>query len=52
MSVSTDGEAEDDGVEVECENCGYVWTYSGQMWSATCPNCGRKTPTPYAEDDE
>lgn len=39
------------GVETECQNCGYIWTYTGTMWNATCPNCGRKTPTPHAEAD-
>ena len=48
-------DSDDEGVEVECENCGYVWIYKGEMWKATCPRCGRKTPTPHDpdyEDDE
>lgn len=51
-------EPEDDsGTEVQCTNCGYVWIYTGTAWRATCPNCNRKTITPFdpdyeAEDDE
>lgn len=22
-----------------CKNCGYEWTYSGDMIYATCPSC-------------
>lgn len=49
MSVTIEDES---GVEVECEHCGYSWVYTGQMWKATCPNCGRKTQTPYADTDD
>lgn len=51
----TDKDDDNEGVQIECQNCGYVWIYSGQMWNATCPRCNRKTPTPYNpdyEDDE
>lgn len=51
MSVSTDDlEPEDEGVETECDNCGYVWVYTGKRWTTTCPNCNRKTSTPHHED--
>ena len=52
MSIMTGDEADSDDAdtEVECQNCGYVWMYSGEMWHATCPRCGRKTKTPYHED--
>jgi rubrerythrin len=49
MSVTTKDEGQ--GVETECEHCGYTWDYTGEMWKATCPNCGRKTKTPHAEED-
>ncbi len=49
--MSDDSEPEeDDNVVVECRNCGYTWEYTSNMWKATCPNCGRKTPTPYDPD--
>jgi len=38
--------------EVECQNCGYIWMYSGEMWNATCPRCGRKTRTPFHEETD
>jgi len=50
-SGEEDEEDEDNGVEVECEHCGYVWVYSGKMWTATCPRCNRKTPTGLKPDD-
>ena len=42
----------DPGVEVECEKCGYEWTYTGQMWRATCPRCAHNTPTGLAPDGD
>lgn len=29
---------------VECHNCGYEWSYQGDMGKATCPSCNVKTP--------
>lgn len=59
MNVTTDTNEDPDtddeepaGVEVTCQNCGYQWIYSGEMWNATCPSCGRKTKTPYHEEYE
>lgn len=28
-------------VEVECEHCGYQWSYSGMTPYAQCPDCQR-----------
>ena len=28
-----------DGTEVECDKCGYGWTYTGDLAYATCPSC-------------
>jgi len=50
MSVMTGHEEDEEDVEVECQNCGYIWEYSGEMWTATCPRCNRKTMTPYHQD--
>jgi len=51
MSVTCNSDADgDDDTEVECQNCGYVWMYSGELWNATCPRCNRKTKTPFHED--
>lgn len=41
-----------DGIDVECENCRYDWNYSGEMFRATCPRCGKKTPTGLREEFE
>ncbi|AFZ74595.1 hypothetical protein SAMN05443661_12113 [Natronobacterium gregoryi] len=49
MSVMADSDNET--TEVECEECGYVWQYSGQMWRATCPRCSHKTPTGLKPDE-
>ena len=51
MSMAESERAESP-VEVECEKCGYEWTYTGEMWNTTCPRCNRKTPTGLAPDDE
>lgn len=51
MSI-TMAEGDDAGTEVECEKCGYVWTYSGQMFRATCPRCSHNTPTGLGPDDD
>lgn len=48
--MSEDASADDDETVVECEHCGYEWAYGGEMWKATCPRCGRKTPTPHSPD--
>jgi len=32
-------------MKVECKHCGHFWEYGGKLDRATCPNCGRKTPT-------
>lgn len=29
----------------ECDNCGYEWSYSGQLEKTTCPSCQSKTTT-------
>jgi uncharacterized OB-fold protein len=47
-----ESDEQEEGVEVECQNCGYVWVYSGEMWQTTCPRCNRKTPTGLAPEDE
>lgn len=38
-TTTTDG-----ATGVECDKCGYVWDYSGQLARATCPSCGHKVP--------
>ena len=40
-----------DGVELVCQHCGYVWVYTGEMWKATCPRCGKKTPSGLKPDE-
>lgn len=34
----------ENGTVVECSfnDCGYMWTYTGNMKKATCPSCSRK----------
>lgn len=39
------------GTEVTCQHCGYGWEYSGELQSATCPSCQRKTATDVDTDD-
>lgn len=39
------------GTAVACDNCGYVWCYSGERWVATCPNCDRRTDTGLKPDE-
>lgn len=51
MSTMTEESDSDDGTPIECDRCGYEWIYSGQMWRATCPNCGHKMPTGLKPDD-
>jgi len=34
-----------DGVEIRCDKCGYKWTYTGDLWTTTCPRCNKKTKT-------
>jgi len=29
-------------VKVKCDRCGYVWTYRGVLFFATCPRCYKK----------
>lgn len=52
--LMADEEADgDEGIEVECEHCGYTWVYKGEMWTATCPRCNAKTESGLRpEDDE
>jgi rRNA maturation protein Nop10 len=50
MSVTDTNDCDAGGVRVTCKHCGYEWIYSGEMWKATCPNCGRKTKTPHDPD--
>ena len=45
-------ESDNEGVEVTCEHCGYEWTYTGEMWTATCPRCGQKTNSGLRPDDD
>jgi len=40
---TTSTEMEDKkGVDVKCHRCKYEWTYTGELWYATCPNCQTK----------
>lgn len=42
----------DDGEEMRCRYCGYKWTYTGELWNATCPRCNRKNVTPLHPDEQ
>lgn len=50
--ATDDSDSDDDETtHVECSHCGYEWEYSGEMWTATCPRCNRKTETGLKPDD-
>ena len=51
MATTAMAEPDQTETEVECERCGYVWTYKGEMWRATCPRCNHKTPTGLKPDE-
>lgn len=36
----------EDTILVKCRHCEYEWEYSGDLPSATCPSCTRKTEVP------
>lgn len=40
-----DANDEEEGKEQRCQKCGYNWTYSGELWTTTCPRCNGKTKT-------
>lgn len=50
--VSGGGGSESEGVEVTCHRCEYTWIYTGERWTATCPNCNAKTKTGLGPGDD
>lgn len=30
--------------QLRCQQCGYVWEYTGSLQKATCPSCSAKVP--------
>lgn len=51
MAMADPDNGDSESTVVVCEHCGYEWTYSGEMWRATCPRCGKKTDTGLKPDE-